>query len=401
MKWLIVCLFFLSAFRETFPSTKDDLIDPDVWGFSFCQRISSTPVLGPHPAFFCTCPINGRQVNWAKKHVFNPAAIVRNGKVCLIYRAEDETGKGIGSHTSRLGFAESMDGLSFTCYPFPILFPDCDAQEEHEFPGGCEDPRIVEMETGGYLMTYTQWNRKVAALAIATSEDLVHWKKWGYAFSQEKRVKRRWSKSGSIICRQEGDRLIATKILGKYWMYWGDVTIHMAYSDELIHWNPLVLDDEALVNVLEPREGKFDSELVEPGPPALLTEHGIVLIYNGKNGRENGDFLLDPESYVVGQVLFDRNFPWVPISRTDEPLLKPEIDFERFGQYRQGAVFAQGLVHFENRWLLYYGAADSKIGVVSLEKQQTFFKGCDSVGDVADNCGIVTDEQKRERELLF
>ena len=104
-------------------------------------------------------------------------------------------------------------------------------------------------------MTYTQWNRQVAVLSVATSHDLWHWKKHGYAF--EGNWMRQWSKSGSIVCRCEGDRLIATKIQGKYWMYWGEGLIHVAVSDDLISWEPMRDEDGMLLVVLEPRKGKL------------------------------------------------------------------------------------------------------------------------------------------------
>jgi predicted GH43/DUF377 family glycosyl hydrolase len=116
-------------------------------------------------------------------------------------------------HTSRLGMAVSNDGLHFQPHPTPVLFPDSDAEYENEWPGGCEDPRIVEREDGVYVMTYTQWNRKLPVLGVATSHDLEHWSKHGYAFAQANNGEfgRRYSKAGSIVSKQVGDRLVAAK----------------------------------------------------------------------------------------------------------------------------------------------------------------------------------------------
>ena len=115
-------------------------------------------------------PVDGKPVHWEALHTFNPAAIVRNGKIYVLYRAEDDTGEmRIGMHTSRLGLAESDDGIHFTRRPDPVLYPDNDSEKEREWPGGCEDPRIVEGADGAYVLTYTQWNRKKTAAAIATS----------------------------------------------------------------------------------------------------------------------------------------------------------------------------------------------------------------------------------------
>jgi predicted GH43/DUF377 family glycosyl hydrolase len=45
-------------------------------------------------------------------------------------------------------------------------------------------------------------------------------------------------------------------------------------------------------------------------------------------------------------------------------VLKPELPFEKTGQYGAGTTFAEGLVRFANKWFLYYGCADSLVGVV-------------------------------------
>ena len=331
------------------------------WKLGPFERAETNPILthSPDPIFYC--PIQHKEIHWEAENFFNPGAVVRNGKVYIFYRAEDNYGSGIGYHTSRLGVAKSRDGIHFHRIGTPVLFPDHDDQNKYEFPGGCEDPRIVENEEGKYVMTYTQWNREMAVLGIATSSDLLHWKKYGYAF--EGHLQRQWSKSGSIVCRRVGDRLIATKIQDKYLMYWGEGHIHAAVSKDLISWEPLRNKDGTLLDVLGPRAGKFDSMLVEAGPPAIITEKGILLLYNGKNCPEKGDPQVTPKAYSAGQVLFDLSNPTQIISRSENYFLTPEKSYEMKGQYEGGTVFIQGLVHFKNKWLLYYGCADSAIGV--------------------------------------
>jgi beta-1,2-mannosidase len=150
------------------------------WQLGPFSRPVTAPVIAPNPKSTFRDPIFGKSVHWEALHTFNPAAIVRNGKVYVLYRAEDDSGEmRIGLHTSRLGLAESSDGIHFTRRPAPVLYPDNDAQKDREWPGGCEDPRIVESEDGTYILTYTQWNRRSTAAAIATSKDLIHWTKHG------------------------------------------------------------------------------------------------------------------------------------------------------------------------------------------------------------------------------
>lgn len=331
----------------------------------FERADAANPILTPSSDSVFYCPVQNKEIRWESEHTFNPGAVVRDGKVYLFYRAEDDYGTGIGNHTSRLGLAISSDGVHFERTGTPVLFPDADSQMDYEFPGGCEDPRIVETDNGTYVMTYTQWNRQLAVLGVATSDDLIHWKKHGYVFQDMSR--RHWSKSGSIVCRLVGDRLIATKIQGKYWMYWGEGLIHAAVSDDLISWECVIDEDGMPVAILEPRNGKFDSLLVEAGPPAILTENGIVLLYNGKNSMVKGDPLVTPHAYSAGQVLLDGSDPTKVLSRSENYFLTPERPYEMKGQYEGGTVFIQGLVHFNNRWFLYYGMADSSVGVAIAE----------------------------------
>lgn len=296
----------------------------------------------------------------------------------MLYRAEDTVGKYHG--TSRIGLAVSEDGLHFKTMLQPVLFPDNDEYKKYEWEGGCEDPRIVEDENGTYYMTYTAYDGDKARLFIATSGDLVNWTKHGSVFNKAENGKyvKIWSKSGSIVTKKVGDKLIATKINGKYWMYFGESNIYVATSDNLIDWEPVPETDEskkqydkmrkhdAFKIIFAPRKGKFDSELVEPDSPAILTNKGIVFIYNSKNHKDFGDKDLPDGTYAAGQVLLDKNDPSKVIARTDENFFRPEKPYEITGQVNN-VSFLEGLVFFKEKWFLYYGTADSKIAVAVCE----------------------------------
>jgi predicted GH43/DUF377 family glycosyl hydrolase len=112
------------------------------------------------------------------------------------------------------------------------------------------------------------------------------------------------------------------------------------------------------------RPGLFDSDLDECGPPALITDKGILLIYNGKNANDKAaDTTLPKGTYSVGWVLFDSVILETVISRPDKPFLKPTLPHEVSGQYTAGTTFAEGLVYYRKKWFLYYGTADSFVGV--------------------------------------
>ncbi len=364
----LICLnlsfiFFFSATAQQKPWMLGPFIKAD----------AANPCLVPLKTEF-NDPIRKAKVAWEQKDVFNPAAVVRNNKVYLLYRAQDKIGRPAG--TSRIGLAYSSDGLHFTRKKDPVLYPRNDAYKQFEWEGGCEDPRIVEDNKGGYYMTYTAYDGTTARLFIATSTDLLHWKKWGSVFRKAEGGKyiNYWSKSGSIICKKNGSKMIATKINGKYWMYWGESNIYMATSDNLIDWNPIKETDpskktfdslrnyEAFKILFSPRTKKFDSELVEPGPPAMITKDGIVFIYNSKNSPAYGDKDLPDGVYSAGQILLDKTDPTKVLDRSDVNFFKPDKPYEITGQVNN-VCFLEGLVYFKNNWFLYYGTADSKIAV--------------------------------------
>ncbi len=329
------------------------------------------PIITPQNTTFY-CPLTADTIPWENGDTFNPAAIVKNDTICVLYRAEDQSGQGIGKRTSRIGLAQTVDGTSIVKKAkAPVLYPDKDSQQELEWPGGCEDPRVAVTEDGTYVIMYTQWNRKTARLAVAYSKDLIHWEKFGPAFKNAYNGKfaDRFCKSASIVTSLKNGKLVITKVNGKYLMYWGEKSVYAATSTDLINWEPLVDENQDLIALAKPRKGYFDSDLTECGPPAVLTNDGIVLIYNGKNksGAES-DTSYTANAYCAGQFLFDKNDPYKVIGRLDKPFLVPEAPFEKSGQYPAGTVFVEGLVHHQNKWFLYYGCADSRVAVVVSNK---------------------------------
>jgi len=337
------------------------------WAWTGFERPAGTnPIISPDPNTRFYCPITKDSVDWESNDTFNPAATKYKGDVVVLYRAEDKSGEGIGGRTSRLGYAWSKDGLNFQRKTVPVFYPDNDSQQELEWPGGCEDPRVVVTEDGLYVMLYTQWNRKQARLAVATSYDLEKWDKYGPAFAKayDGRFFDEFSKSASIVTKLVDGEQVVAKINGKYWMYWGEKFVNAATSDDLINWTPMLDKDGEFLKLIEPRAGKFDSSLTECGPPAIMTEDGILLLYNGKNasGAES-DTCYTANSYCAGQLLFDSKDPTKLIGRLDKPFYVPEADFEKSGQYPAGTVFIEGLVYHDKKWFLYYGCADSRVAV--------------------------------------
>ena len=342
----------------------------------FIKTDSVNPILKPGNNTFVD-PITKKQTGWEAKNVFNPAIAVRNDTVFMLYRAQDSIGKPTG--TSRIGLAASVDGIHFTRYPTPVLYPQNDAYKKWEWQGGCEDPRVVQDSAGTYYMTYTAYDGTTARLLIATSPDLLHWTKHGSVFAKAYGGKYvdKWSKSGSIVSTYQNGKITATKLNGKYWMYWGDLFIWAATSDNLIDWTPVEMKPGekpliALRGVAEKvpdlqiaiptRDDKFDNDLVESGPPAMLTDKGILLLYNSRRMPPAGDTSLKEGTYTTGEVLLDKRDPTKIIHRLNHYFMKPEKKYELTGEVNN-VCFIEGLAQFHNQYFLYYGTADSKIAV--------------------------------------
>jgi predicted GH43/DUF377 family glycosyl hydrolase len=300
--------------------------------FGAWKRASNLPILSPQGS------------SWESAGTFNPAVTFFRakdankqdpGKFVMLYRAQDAAG------TSRLGYAESSDGIHFTRRSEPVLSPET----EYEKDGGVEDPRLQKFGDTHYL-TYTGYNRKDAQLCLAISRDLLHWERKGVILPAYKgNWNKGWTKSGAIV---------PIKIDGKYWMYWlgtaADKTDQMglSYSTDLLHWT-----EATQTPVLPRRPGMFDSRVVEPGPPPILTPRGIMLFYNGAD---------DNLVYRTGVAIFDRNDPRKILYRSDAPIFAPEKGWEKVGQV-PNVVFIEGLVQHRNRFFFYYGAADKYVGI--------------------------------------
>jgi predicted GH43/DUF377 family glycosyl hydrolase len=334
---------------------------------SYFYKPVSFPVLAHDSTAVFFDSLSSRMVRWKKADVFNPAAIVRNDSIYVLSRCEDNPAAALGGRTSRIGISSSTDGIHFYSYPQPVLYPAKDDFQSFDYPGGCEDPRIVETPEGSYVMAYTSWNDQVPRLSIAWSKDLFHWQKKGPAFAKayEHRFLDTASKSASMVTAMVNGKPVLAKIAGKYWMYWGEHFVNLAWSENLSDWYPLLDPDGHLKKIMQTRAHYFDSDLVECGPPALITDRGVMLIYNGKNANQvaQADPMLPRGTYSVGRVFFDPKNLQTILIRSDGPFLKPTLPHELSGQYAAGTTFAEGLVFYKEKWWLYYGTADSYVGV--------------------------------------
>jgi predicted GH43/DUF377 family glycosyl hydrolase len=139
----------------------------------------------------------------------------------------------------------------------------------------------------------------------------------------------------------KGNRLIAAKINGKYWMYYTHPCA-LAWSDDLIDWTPA---------------GKSVwSGSHEAGALALVREDGILLMVQGRHPSLG--------AWTLRQALIDPGDLTSVLQYQERPFLYPEFDWEKQG-FTGHTTVANGLVCYKGQWLLYYGAADRVIGLAT------------------------------------
>ncbi len=309
------------------------------------RRYEGNPILRPSGSGYCA------------DAVFNPGATVKDGKIRMICRCINFANKAPSTRNwsvSCFGWAESVDGFHFDLRPEPI--PEFTVRPGNPYQGGFEDPRLQKIGDT-WMLTYTgvypepagKFNKMTPGLA-AFSKDLEHWELVGE------------------ILPARAIAVTDRKINGKYRAYWGNSEIYPAWSEDLIHWK------YSIEPVLKPRPGFFDSELCEAAAAPIVNDDGILLVYNGceiaseaqRSARLASPSYMPVNSksfYSVGWALFDRDNPARLIARAAEPFLKPEMLYEFYG-IAPFTCFAQGLVEFHNKYILYYGCADMRIAAV-------------------------------------
>jgi predicted GH43/DUF377 family glycosyl hydrolase len=306
--------------------------------------------LGPFRPYADNPILRPQGEGWESASVYNPAALVKDDQVVLLYRAHADD---IVSH---VGLATSDDGIHFERHPDPVLSP---SEPYEQF--GAEDPRVTEID-GTYYLTYTGWDHKNAQLCLATSTDLFTWTKHGPIFPdfntfwpRTEGLATPWSKAGGIL---------PVPVNGRYLMYFGEGSIFYAWSDDLIHWTPCPNDRPVM---LPTPKGTFGEYLVEVGPPPILTNNGLILLlHNAAVKNDDGSV-----RYTCGQLLFHPDEPGEILAQMNRPWLEPQTYEDTHGLV-SNVTFVEGLVHFKDTWFAYYGQSDSTLGVAAYRVGDTY-----------------------------
>jgi len=298
------------------------------------RRLSNFPILSPV-----------KEHEWEKEAVFNPTAIYENNLFHLFYRAsnnkfvlDEEKPEEKDKFVSSICYATSSDGINFKRYE-KSLITGVNAQEAW----GVEDPRITKIDNR-YYMLYTGFGGvswKNFRICMAWSEDMENWE-------------------GHRVVLDEPNKdaaLLPEKIEGKYILFHRRMPdIWIAYSDDLINWT-----DHKII--MKPAAGTWESKKIGIAGTPVKTEKGWLFIYHGVD---------DNNVYRLGAALLDLNDPSKVIARQREPILEPELDWEVNGLI-PNVVFSCGTVEANDMYHVYYGGADTHIGVAVIEKDKVVF----------------------------
>ena len=251
------------------------------------------PVLKPNPESVFDCPIMGKGLRWEEMNTYNPAAVVKDGKVYLFYRADGHNPECGWGRVCRIGLATSEDGIHFTeDKTTPPLFGQGDDEAY-----GIEDCRVAQIGKTYYL-TFTKVSRNGVGVGLRSTTD------W-----------RTFTHHGMIIPPHNKDcALFEETIGGKYMALHrpsspelGGNYIWLAESPDLEHWGRHHC-------IAQTRPGLWDSARIGAGAAPIRTDRGWLVIYHGadKNHR-----------YCLGAMLLDLKNPSRVLARGQEPIMEP------------------------------------------------------------------------------
>ena len=304
----------------------------------YAERYEKNPILKPI-----------KKHVWESHYVLNPTAIDIDGTVHIVYRA-------VGSdNTSLMGHATSKDGFKITSRnDHPIYVPRADFEKKLNKPdsnSGCEDGRIMKIEDRIYI-TYTGYNGvdmpAVAASSISVDD-----------FKNERWNK--WTMPELISPKGIDDKdaaIFDQKVNGKYLvLHRIDHHVCADYIDSLDFKNQKLT---RCIQMFGPRKGMWDSKKVGINGPPILTDYGWLLFYHGINEKHY---------YCMGAVLLDREDPTTVIGRTNAPIMEPVEDYEKEG-WIHNVIFSCGQIVRDDTIYLYYGGADTVVGVATLSMSE-------------------------------
>jgi beta-1,2-mannobiose phosphorylase / 1,2-beta-oligomannan phosphorylase len=207
---------------------------------------------------------------------------------------------------------------------------------------GVEDPRITLIGNTFYI-TYVAVSRHGVSTALASTRDF-----------------KTFSRHGIIFCPENKDVMLFPETIGG--LYYAlhrpngatpftKPEIWLASSPDLLHWGR----HERLLGGGD----EWDLGRIGGGAPPIKTKAGWLEFYHGNSKREAEK---NVGTYSGGLLLLDLQDPRKVLGRCGQVFI-PETDFEREG-FVPNVVFPTGIVTRGDSALVYYGAADTFVGVV-------------------------------------
>jgi len=323
----------------------------------------------------------------------NPAAV--RGPDGLLYLFPRLVAKGNYSRIgiARVQFNEAGDPCGVERLGI-VLEPEADYERLPDGGGGCEDPRITFVEPlQHYVMTYTALSQRGPRIALAMSENLFHWERIGLATFAP------YNGIDFVHVNNKDATIFPTAIPN----HAGKLQLAMLHRplfpgtlpEEIVCQgrDRLVdLDHESIwisycpmpPENLEPhRPGLFNSHhrLATPvspwellkiggGTPPILTRHGWLIIYHGVSQLTEPGMNGRNLRYSAGAMILSKEHPHRIRYRSSEPILTPESPQELRGTVAN-VVFPTGIdcrddLGTPDRFDVYYGMADNRIGVARL-----------------------------------
>ena len=280
---------------------------------------------------------------WEEEAVLNPGVYKKDNTVYLFYRAMNK------SFESKIGLATTQDGFHIDeRLDEPVYSPRAFFEKSNKGPSGCEDPRITQIEDTIYML-YTAYDGETSEVALTS-------------ISVSDFINRNWKWSAPVpisdpSVMDKNSAIFPEKINNKFAiLHRLDVRIWLDFVDSLSEFSSgKRLEGKPIV---DPRPGKWDSEKVGITGPPIKTELGWLLLYHGISSQD--------KKYRLGIIILDLYDPAKIILRLDDPILEPKLWYEKEG-VRPDAIFSCGSAVLNNRLFVYYGAADTTIGVAQID----------------------------------
>jgi beta-1,2-mannobiose phosphorylase / 1,2-beta-oligomannan phosphorylase len=294
---------------------------------NFVERASDQPILSPIPDH-----------KWESSGVSNAAAVDLDGSVHLVYRATDS------DNFSHMGYARLEDGLHVDERLSDPVYGPRESFESH----GTEDPRLTVIEDMVYL-AYTAFDGSFARGAISSipvksflAKDF-NWTK-PFALTPEGVNDKDLCILPELI---KGEALIMHRI---------DPNI----CAELFPGLPPIRGTQSCTEIMAPRPGMWDATKIGAAAPPIRVEEGWLFIYHAVGA----DF-----AYRLGAVLLDAETATTVIARTNAPIFSPVLKWEKEGNVNN-VIFSCGVILRDDTLFIYYGGADTAIGVATLSKKK-------------------------------